>query len=65
MLSRSPLFLFLERGGGKAKTRGNPFGEYGTIQNPALAPQMPTYIKDKFRLEKQKHIKDEDKEGKR
>ena len=63
MFSRSSFRFLMERGAGKARTRGNPAGDYATIADPNKAAAIPNYLKERFRLEKQKHVRDEEKAG--
>lgn len=64
MFLRSRFLFITKRGGGSTTSRGvEGFGEYGTLVTPTAAPMIPKHLKDRFRLEKQKHIKEEDAEA--
>lgn len=64
MFFRSRFSLFTQRGGGTATSRGiQGVGDYGVMISPDKAPGVPRHLKERFRLEKQKHIKEEDAEA--
>jgi hypothetical protein len=54
MFAVSPLRLLTQRGGGAARTRGNPIGEFG-VMSVAKAPAVPRHVIESFRLERQAH----------
>ncbi len=63
MFSRSSFLFITKRGGGSSTTRGiEGVGEFGAMLTPTQVRAVPKHLKDRFRLEKQKHIKEEDAE---